>query len=218
VHAPGDEIEAARIELKDGVRWVVTKTGAWVEAARLDRVPQPTENLLTAGKEGMADGRVLPDDYEPADLVVVPDSLKATDFGWRPMSLRSGALRAFRSLITAADSAGFEIRIFSAYRSAEYQRGLYARAVERDPTQNRSAPPGRSEHRLGTAVDVAVPGVPLLSGELEHSPAGRWLAAHCEASGIVVSYSHGRHRARGVAFEPWHLRWVGENVRDEGDW
>jgi D-alanyl-D-alanine carboxypeptidase len=110
------------------------------------------------------------------------------------------------------------IGLYSAYRSVEYQRALYARAVERDPGQRSSAAPGRSEHHLGTAADVTTPGVPPLRAAIAESPAGRWLERRAAEFGIVATYSRERHAARGAAHEPWHLRWVGGETDDDSGW
>jgi len=205
------------LEERDGVPWIGTEEG-WIEAARLDRPADTPGAELEAGREGLAGGTVLPVDWEPSDLVPVPDGLKARGFGWREMRLREGALEAFGRLIEAAAADGVRIGIVSAYRSGDYQRRLYLRAVDRDPRQRESASPGRSEHRLGTTVDVAAEGVPPFREELADSPAGRWLAARAAEFGIVTTYSRERHGGRGVAHEPWHLRWVGEHADDPGGW
>ena len=216
--APPERIIAKRTVFAAGRLWVETEGGGFVEAARVDRLPAPVEGHLPIGAEGLRAGRILPDDYRPSDLVAVPDSLKAPGYRWRRMSLRADALSAFVRLVEAAARDGLEIRILSAFRSAEYQRNLYAKAVEREPGQNSSAAPGRSEHQLGTAVDVVTPEVPGLSPELEASPAGRWISEHGEGFGVVMTFSRARHEARGVAFEPWHLRWVGDLTEDEEAW
>jgi hypothetical protein len=201
----------------EGVRWVELADGGFVEAARLDRLPEPIADDLLVGEEGMISGRVVPDDYVPSDLVGVPDSLKAAGYEERSLRLRAGAADAFARLMAAAAADGITVRIFSAYRSAAFQRRLYAAAVEEDPAQKYSAAPGRSEHRLGTTVDVSTPALPLLSSELEDSPAGRWLARRAAEFGVVQTFSYARHVALGVAHEPWHLRWVGERTdRPEG--
>ncbi len=217
-HRTGDEVTAARLLTTEGREWIEISSGGYVEACRLDRPPEPVSGDLPVGREGLAAGRVLPEEYVPGDLVRVPVAFRAPGYEGRRMRLRAGAVAAFRSLIEAAATKGHEIRIFSAHRSAAYQRRLYLRAIARDPGQIHSAAPGRSDHRLGTAVDVAVSGVPTLSEALASDPAGIWIAEHGEEHGIVVPFSRERCAGRDVAHEPWHLRWVGEAVEDESAW
>jgi len=215
--APGDTLVAYGTVLVGGRPWVETARG-FVEACRVDRGPTPAEGPLPVGREGMAAGRVLPDEYRPRDLVALPDSLKVPDYVHRPMSLRAEARDAFTRMIDAAQAEGIGIRIVSAFRSADYQRKLYGRAVERDPVQRTTAPPGRSEHQLGTTVDVARVGESGLSRGLADSDAGRWLRRRAAEFGVVATFSRERHEARGVSWEPWHLRWVGEMVAEEEEW
>jgi hypothetical protein len=214
---PGDTLTVREAIVVARRLWIETDRG-FVEAARLDRIPKPVEGTLDPGEEGLAAGRVLPDAYRPHDLVAVPDSLKAADYLYRRMRLRAEALSAFERMIAAAAEDSCEIRIVSAFRDADYQRGLYARAVERDAGQTSSAPPGRSEHQLGTTADVVEAGGAALSVRLADTEAGRWIRRRAGDFGIVVTFSKERHEARGVSWEPWHLRWVGSRVADEGGW
>lgn len=217
IHAAGDSVRVTGRAEVSGVPWVATFDG-WVPAAYLDRPPLDTPPELPVGREGMVAGRILPAGWQPDDLRDVPDSLKVADVAWRRMRLRAGALAAFGELIAAARRDGVRIELYSAYRSGEYQRPIYAKYVAEDPNQRLSAAPGRSEHQLGTTADVATPDVPPLRTELAGAPAGRWLAANAPRFGIVATFSRDRHAARGVAWEPWHLRWVGANVDREEDW
>ena len=198
--------------------WVETAQGGWIARARVDRVPAPLDGDLPVGREGMVTGRVLPDEWVPSDLVPIPDSLKTAGYEGRTMRLRRGARDAFARMMAAAAADGITLRIFSAWRSAEFQRRLYERAVDRDPAQVSTAAPGRSEHRLGTTVDVSTPGARHLHPELAETPAGRWIARRATEFGIVVSFSRERHAARGMSREPWHLRWVDSAVTDDTAW
>jgi len=215
--AAGAEVEVLGARTSDGLLWAEV-SGGFVEMARLDRIPAEVTGLLPAGGERMAAGRMLDWSYEPSDLVEVPRRLRADGYEWRAMRLRRDALRAFERMIDAAAREDLTIRILSAYRDAHYQHGLYTRAVARDVGQSWSAPPGRSEHQLGTAADIAVPRVPVLDVALEGTPAYEWIVDHAAEFGVVVTYSRERHVERGVAFEPWHLRWVGDAVDDPSAW
>jgi hypothetical protein len=216
-HEPGATLAVRDTVVVARRLWIETDRG-FVEAARVDRRPPPLRGTLPAGEEGMAEGRVLPDDYRPHDLVALADSLKGPDYVHRPLSLREGAAAAFTRMIAAAAADGVEIRIVSGYRTADYQRRLYERAVESDPYQRVSAPPGRSEHLLGTAADVVADGDSGLTARFAGSDAARWLGERAAEFGIVATFSEERHEARAVDWEPWHLRWVGEKVGEEAGW
>lgn len=218
VRAAGDEL-IARGEVAFGyARWVAVADAGWVEAARVDRPAEPLRRDPEPGTEGMIAGRVLPWDWEPSDLVALPDSAKVRGYEGRVLRMRKEAAAAFVAMVAAARADSVEVAAFSTFRPADYQQRLYGRAVARNPDQRVSAAPGRSEHQLGTTVDVGTPGVELADESLAETAAGRWLERRAESFGFVISFSRERHAARGVAFEPWHLRWVGELTADDRRW
>jgi hypothetical protein len=218
VAAAGDPAVAEGVARRDGRPWVELAGGGWAPAARLDRPADPLESPPEPGREGLVAGRVLPWDWRPPDLVALPDSLKYPGYEGKSVRLRAEAADAFREMVAAAAADSVVVQAISGWRGALFQRRLYARALARDPDQDWSAAPGRSEHQLGTALDVGTPSLAPLDPGLERSPAGRWLTHHAGRYGFVVSFSRDRHRARGVTFEPWHLRWVGDHVADDSGW
>ena len=49
----------------------------------------------------------------------------------------------------------------------------------------------------------------------------QWVIAICQKYGFVIRFDEGKKDITGIAHEPWHLRYVGEDVaRDmiEHDW
>ncbi|MEZ5064643.1 MAG: M15 family metallopeptidase [bacterium] len=216
--SPGDTVTVAALRQNEEGRWVEVAGGGFVRASWLDGPSAPFEGDPVPGTEGLAGGRVLSDAWRPADLVVLPDSLAYPGYENRVMRLRRDAARAFVRLAEAARADGVDLRVISAWRDASAQRRLYARALARDPDQRWSAAPGRSEHRLGTTLDVGPPDLAPLDPALERHAAGRWLREHGAEFGFVLSFSRERHEQRGVIFEPWHLRWVAEAVADDGGW
>ncbi len=212
----GDTLVVQGTAVLDDRRWI--RGEGWVEASRVDRFPEPLEDDPVPGRERMASGRVLPWDWRPPDLVQLPDSVKAPGFEGKSMRMRREAAEAFVRMVGAARADGVEFAAFSAFRDGEYQARLYSHATTRDPFQRASAAPGRSEHQLGTTVDVSTLTVPPADPALERTPAGRWIEARANEFGFVVSFSRDRHEERGVAFEPWHLRWVGGFTTDDDDW
>ena len=95
----------------------------------------------------------LPPDYVPEDLV----SLWAYGIPLlgEDMLLRREAAEHLSRLVPAAAAAGEELVVASAYRSYLQQQGSYGRlrSVYGAGAGRISAPPGRSQHQLGAAVD-----------------------------------------------------------------
>lgn len=101
-------------------------------------------------------------------------------------------------LIAAAKDAGYTLRVESAYRSYDEQVEVFRTTKQ----VGRAARPGHSEHQLGTAVDLDLPTKGAIA----------WLAAHATDFGFVVSYPPGKHRVTGYRPEPWHVRYVGDEL------
>jgi peptidoglycan hydrolase-like protein with peptidoglycan-binding domain len=98
--------------------------------------------------------------------------------------LRSDAAAAFTRMHAAAQRAGINLTVNSAFRTMEEQRVLYQKYL--NGTGNLAAKPGYSNHQGGIALDLNVGG----TGTSTY----RWLAAHAKEYGF----------ARTVPSEPWH--------------
>jgi len=127
------------------------------------------------------------------------------------MYLRAEALNAFLAMAQAARKDGAELRIVSSYRSGSYQEGLYERAVRRDGLSQRySAPPGHSEHQLGTTVDLSdARGTSVLEEGFARTFESRWLEQNAERFGFRRSYRDDTVARTGYVTEPWHWRYHG---------
>lgn len=156
-----------------------------------------------------------PRDYTPQDLVAV----NGTGTEMVPV-----AAAALKKLLAAARSDGHQLIVESAYRSYDYQVGLFRRYTNmygEAYASKISARPGTSEHQLGLSADIG-----LASGEcslkacLADLPAGKWAAAHAADFGFIIRYPEGLQETTGYNFEPWHLRYVGttaaRQMREQG--
>lgn len=96
---------------------------------------------------------------------------------------------------------GEKLYIRSAYRTEEEQRN------EVETNAENATQVGASEHQAGLALDVYVPyyaGSAFLKTET-----GRYVNAHCSEFGFIIRYPSFGESVTGIAFEPWHLRYVG---------
>lgn len=130
----------------------------------------------------------------------------------------SAALSALLSAARAEDPAvGRDLYGLSCHRSTARQAGLYCRG---SLSARRSyagqahwvAPPGFSEHATGLAIDFGARSAgrcnlePCFSG----TRAGRWLATNAARFGFEMSFPE--NNGQGIAFEPWHFRYVGTDA------
>ena len=75
------------------------------------------------------------------------------------------------------------------------------------------AVPGTSEHNLGIVVDIVNQGY---TGELEQyfeqDPLFSWLVENCADYGFILRYPKTKESVTGIVYEPWHYRYVGQEV------
>ena len=199
-----------------GTQWLRLKSGAsgnpfWVSLAYCRRVA-PDNAIggdLPIGRERLGPYEGLPADYRPSDLLRVAQRYCYSD---EPQRLRAEAADAcVRMLDAARREAGLTIRILSAYRSAQTQAYLCRQKIVSDGVEQRAvARPGHSEHQLGTTVDlVGENGRDLLNERFVRTREGQWLRYNCGRFGFVRTYSNRRALHDGIAYEPWHFRYVG---------
>jgi D-alanyl-D-alanine carboxypeptidase len=180
--------------------------------------PEPTEDspeIVACGDPLAPMGKRyrLPSDCVPGDLVDLPADLS---HGGR-QQLRSEAASAFAELAAAAAQDGVFLKAVSAYRSYDAQVVAYEenRAIYGDEVDRFSARPGHSEHQLGTTADVSSSGVGYGLEPFDGTPEAAWIEANSWRYGFVVSYPEGMEHVTGYAYEPWHIRYVGEEVASE---
>jgi len=199
-----------------GTEWLRLKSTTsgdpvWVPLAYCQRV-SPDNAMsgdLPIGDERLGPYDGLTADYRPSDLVRVAQCYCFND---EPQRLRAEAAQAcIRMLEAAQREAGLTIKILSAYRSAQTQAYLCRRKIESEGIEQRAvARPGHSEHQLGTTVDlVGDNGRHLLTERFNWTREGQWLRFNCGRFGFVQTYSRQRAQRDGIAYEPWHFRYVG---------
>ena len=173
---------------------------------------------------------LLPEGYQPAELALVcevcGDAATVKDSA---MLGERVALEALTAMLQAAHGDGLTVwQISAGYRTVEKQQALFDEQVREYETKNdlshadavsatrlTVADPGASEHHLGLAFDLTVPGAFFKDTEQ-----AVWLAAHCWDYGFILRYTKEKEQMTGFLAEPWHVRYVGTEharvMRDEG--
>ena len=156
--------------------------------------------------------RALPSDYRPTDLQAIDDRWAAP--GFPSENMRAASAGAMVEMLSAAQAQGVELRIRSSFRSyAEQQRTFQFWIDQLGEAQARreSAPPGNSEHQLGTTADVISRSVGWeLIIPFGETAEGKWLAAHSTEFGFAISYPPDGEAVTGYIYEPWHVRYIGK--------
>ena len=170
--------------------------------------PKPVDDrlLILVNKE-----HGLEKDYIPSDLK--PVEYYATDRSAEGRFMRAEAAEQFNKMALAAEEAGYEIVMTTAYRSYGFQSVLYNNYVAeygQAEADKFSAKPGYSEHQTGLAVDVSSPSVDYaLTTEFDQTPEWAWLRENAEHFGFILRYPKGKMEITGYMYEAWHFRYVG---------
>ncbi len=117
-------------------------------------------------------------------------------------------------MIEEAKEDDVELLVVSAYRSFDEQRFLKSTySVQYGSGANTfSADQGYSEHQLGTTVDFTTRDIGGGLAGFEKTDAYAWLLKYAYRYGFVLSYPE---RNGYYIFEPWHWRFVGEDLARE---
>ena len=124
--------------------------------------------------------------------------------------LEKEAAEYFKKMVDAAKKEGITIKNVSGYRSYATQTYLYNNYVKQDGVKNAdrySARPGTSEHQTGLASDIN-----SVSDNFEFTDAYKWLSKNSYKYGFILRYPKGKEFITGYMYEPWHYRYVGEEV------
>lgn len=173
------------------------------------KVAKASEYLILVNKSHKIDP-----EYVPSDLVMLKHV--AEDRPPKYQKMRKVAADAFEHLAKDAQKDGCKLRATSAFRPYKYQEKLHKAYEQTDSSQKveqYSAKPGYSEHETGLAVDVSAESVGYeLVEELEDTKEGKWIVKNAHKYGFILRYPKGKKSITGYMYEPWHLRYVGEDV------
>lgn len=143
---------------------------------------------------------------------------------WYDPGLQREALEAWLALQEAGVAEGLKMVDFSDYRSYAHQERIFARETGEygGEALTSSARPGYSEHQLGTAFDVAWPGVPLGALDPRNERLYAWLESNAHHFGFIISYPYKESKVwpfnnrwmplvTEFIYEPWHIRYLGKD-------
>jgi hypothetical protein len=209
---PSEGIVCLAVERDE--EWLRTAEG-YVPLMGLHRVHPANQIAVVGGSIPFGQERVnrwwgLPHDYEPADLTTIPQQF-TTELSDRRYLLRKDVVASLSAMLEAARVAGIDVRAGSTYRPWSVQKGLYDGALLRSGwAQRYSAPPGHSEHQLGTAADFTDPAMKhFVMASFGLTPEYQWLRDNAPGYGWRQSYLPTNSAETGYIPEPWHWRFVG---------
>lgn len=151
----------------------------------------------------------------------IPESLKEIDNEWKyteskDLKLHSKVMPYFEDMVKDAKEDGIDLWVVSAYRSFNEQailKGNYL-ITYGSGANTFSADQGYSEHQLGTTIDFTTGGLGGGLNGFGSTPAYEWLLDNAHKYGFTLSYPENNAYYQ---YEPWHWRFVGEDLADDLD-
>jgi LAS superfamily LD-carboxypeptidase LdcB len=131
--------------------------------------------------------------------------------GKKDQYFHARALRYLTEMIDDAAEDGIDLKIVSAYRSFDEQNELKGAYTQQygSGANAFSADQGFSEHQLGTTLDLTTPAVGGAYTSFKDTTAYAWLLENAHKYGFILSYPENNGF---YIFEPWHWRFVGEDL------
>lgn len=172
---------------------------------------QPITNPIPAPTKDMDPNQIQPT-YINGILLVNKDYGLPPTFG---NGDDPTALAKLQQLQRDAQAQGSNIsNSYSGYRSYQYQTQLYNNYVNQhgeEEANTFSAKPGFSEHQTGLTFDLKD-----FNGQLVEDPiTSQWIKDNCAKYGFILRYPEGKEDITGYIYEPWHLRYVGEEAANQ---
>jgi len=148
---------------------------------------------------------------KPGETESIPLVQASNEYRSRTYWVPKPAYGPVQSLLGKAKEEGIPLIVTSAFRGSGYQNYLLLAFLRQDAyclskTSKRVALPEESEH---SCVDFPAIDFGILGGKhvpFEQTETYRWLQANAPQAGFQLSYP--QNNAVGMAFEPWHWRWV----------
>jgi D-alanyl-D-alanine carboxypeptidase len=129
--------------------------------------------------------------------------------------LRQAAADQFLQMQRDARAQGISLVPISAFRTVEEQNQLFFAIKEQRNQEARkraevSAPPGYSEHHTGYAMDIGDGSAQAthLKESFAQTKAFKWLQNNAAKYSFEMSFPE--DNPQGIAYEPWHWRYVGD--------
>lgn len=139
---------------------------------------------------------------KPPALVKIP--VRYTENG-SSLYILEEACSALVAMAADAEKEGITLRVDSSYRSAWYQKKIFIRLMKEgrsfEDVARYVAPPGYSEHALGTVVDFSPS-----NWRFAATPAYKWLQRHASRYGFYETLP--QYPERKTPWEAWHWRYI----------
>jgi D-alanyl-D-alanine carboxypeptidase len=132
--------------------------------------------------------------------------------------MEKDSAEALERLFNAAKNDNIILLGVSGYRDYYYQEKLYNDKVDRSGKEEANkyvAQAGESEHQTGLAMDVLSDEYTTLDEGFKNTKAYNWIVENCYKYGFIIRYPEGKEQITGYDYEPWHIRYVGNEAAEQ---
>lgn len=146
--------------------------------------------------------------------------------GTEGVQMEQQAAAAWQEMAAAARKDGVELVLMSGYQDEAARQAAYDGWVQYYLDEGLSAEeaealartvvpePDCNESGTGLAAEILSDGYDTLDTGFDKTQAYRWLTAYAAEYGFILRWPADRQIATGMAYQPWHWRYVGpENAR-----
>jgi len=120
------------------------------------------------------------------------------------------------ALIDESWDLGLRFWINCGFRDLDWQTQSYEKSKKNGFPSGYTAPPGRSQHHTGLAIDFQSLGVrPDRGNGFEQTKEGLWLDGNADRFGFVRSFLGGVNPLLATPEESWHYMYVGKDIAAE---
>ena len=208
--------------MKRGWIWIVlmlllAAAAACAEEGGMPAWDYPLEPEILENRSGFITlvnrTHLLDSDYEPYDLTVIDVRCVPSIRGDK---LRKTCLNAMRRMFAAAEEDGMILYLKSVYRAYSTQKYMYNNRLDKVGRDDGVvAYPGSSDHQTGLGADIlnlAWTKKDGMTPAFAQTAEAQWMEAHCAEYGFIIRYMEDKESITGIIYEPWHLRYVGEEA------
>ena len=152
------------------------------------------------------------------DRTYIPSNLVNSESIYKDnIMIYQKAFRMFKIMKYFASRNGYNIDIMSGYRSYDYQDKIYNKLVNQKGFNyafRYIATAGASEHQSGLAIDICIyrDNKCYIEHEIADFKEIKWLHKNAHKFGFILRYKLNKEDITGYIYEPWHLRYLGEDL------
>ena len=164
-----------------------------------------TTNIVLVNKNNKLESQYIPGNLVKPNIPFVEGAIE------EEKQVSEVVSKSIEKLFTQAREEGIYLLGSSGYRSYETQRDIYENRVKSQGIKKANqyvAKPGNSEHQTGLCIDVTNTD----RWFIEITKEARWLKENAYRFGFIIRYPKDKENITKIQYEPWHIRYVGEDI------